>query len=523
MISLRDYQTRGVKELRELFRRGKRSLLYVLPTGGGKTRVFTHITMSAGAKGKRVLILVHRQELLSQSSLSLGELGVTHGLITPDAKIKPVMNSHLRRLHRSFLDQGAHVQVASVQTISRSARLERWANKFDLIIVDEAHHATAGQWFTFLDSSPNSKILGVTATPKRSDGQGLGVDAGGVFEAMVVGPSPEELMEEGYLCRARVYAPPKLVDLSGIKRNAKTGDFSERALAEAMAKREIYGDSVKHYSKICPGAPAIAFCSSVKNAKLCAEEFRRGGWRAASIDGDMDDDTRRDLIEALGNGQLDVLASCDIISEGTDIPVVTTAIKLRPTDSEGLNTQQDGRVLRPIYAPGYDLSTKEGRLDAIAASDKPYAIVIDHVGNCIKHGLPDEERDHSLDGREKGTRESDDSSQPIRVMQCPKCFAAHAPADVCPSCGHVYSDDEKPKKPIDCDLEEITEAQAEQLRIKRRQELGMAATREELEKIAEERGYKPAWVRMMLKVRRRQGRIPSNDNEPAQKQGALEI
>lgn len=532
-ITLRDYQAFGVQQIRERFSAGRRAVLYVLPTGGGKTRVFTYITSSAGAKGKRVLILAHRQELISQSSLSLAELDVRHGLITPDNKIKPIMSAHIKRLQKSLVDQGAHVHVASVQTISRPGRMAQWADYFDLIIVDEAHHATAGQWFTFLDSAKRARILGVTATPHRTDGQGLGVDAGGIFDDIVIGPDPAYLMDQGFLTKAKVYAPPQLVDVSGIKRD-KSGDFNGRALAEMMAERRIYGDAVGHYNRICPGQPAIVFCSSVKNAELAAEEFRRSGWRFASIDGSMDDDTRRNLIEALGDGRLHGLTSCDIISEGTDIPVVTVAIMLRPTDSESLFMQQAGRVLRPVYAPGHDLSTQQGRLDAIASSQKPFAIILDHVGNCLRHGLIDEKREWSLDGRPKSSRESD-GGKSVRVVQCPVCFAAQEPGKPLEletgkfgfhcvgqlpdgdDCQHIFHvEPPKEKEVVSADLQEITEADAERMRMMRRQQVGMANTLEQFQEIAKERGYKPAWVRQMVKMRKAQGRLqPStNDNKP---------
>jgi DNA repair protein RadD len=521
-ITLRDYQVAGVSAVREKFMTGKRAVLYVLPTGGGKTRVFTYIASSAGAKGKRVLILAHRQELVSQSSLSLAELDVSHGLITPENKLKPIMSAHIRKLQKSLVNQGAHVHVASVQTISRPGKLAQWASYFDLIIVDEAHHATAGQWFTFLDSAKQARILGVTATPHRTDGQGLGIDAGGIFEDIVIGPDPGYLMDQGYLVRAKVYAPPQLVDVSGLKRD-KSGEFNGRALAELMAERKIYGDAVGHYNRICPGQPAIVFCSSVKNAEIAAEEFKRAGWRAASIDGSMDDEIRRNLIEALGDGRIQILTSCDIISEGTDIPVVTAAIMLRPTDSESLFMQQAGRVLRPVYASGYDLSTQEGRLEAIEVSKKPFAIILDHVGNCLRHGLIDEKREWSLDGRPKRGRESDTDEKSVRVVQCPKCFAAQEPKKPAQigeqygfscigelptgeKCDHFFTVKPPEADEIEeSDLVEITDTERDRKRAKERQEVGMARTLEQFQAIAVARGYKPAWVRQMVKMRKAQG------------------
>lgn len=483
-IKLRDYQDLAVEALRSSFRAGRKAVLLVLPTGGGKTIIFSYITSHAAAKGNRVYILVHRQELLKQASDSLDSLGVEHGLIAP-----------------GYPMTGDRVQVASVQTLVR--RLDK-VPRPTLLVIDEAHHASATSWAKVIEHYKPA-LLGVTATPCRLDGKGLGVDSGGYFEDMVGGPNMRELIDNGYLTRPVVYAPPGRLDLSTVK--SRFGDFKQKDLAEAMDKPTITGSAVEHYRKLCPGAPAIAFCVSVAHAEHVAAEFRAAGFRAASVDGTTPEGERKGLITALGRGNLDVLASCDIISEGTDIPVVGAAILLRPTQSLSLYIQQGGRALRPVYAKGYDLSTKEGRLAAIAASDKKAAIILDHVGNCLRHGMLDEEREWSLDGkppRKGGFKEAEES---LNVKQCPKCFAVHDKQPECPLCGHVYDIEDPVPEQVAGELQEVTPEEIAAIKADRRRKQGAAKTLEELKEFGRSMGYKPGWAAKVHASR--QGKRPA--------------
>ena len=452
-IKLRDYQDRDVQVLRQRFAQGFKAPLYVLSTGGGKTFVFSYISMNAVDKGNRVLILVHRQELLRQSSESLDSLVVAHGLIAPK--------------HNQTYDM---VQVASVQTVIR--RLDK-IHRPDLIVVDEAHHAAAGSWRKIIEHFEGVPILGVTATPYRLDGKGLGVNSGGYFDCMVQGPSISELIRDGYLSKPRVYAPPTDLILDDIK--TRMGDYAKDDLIKAVDKPKITGSAVEHYSRICPGKPAIAFCVSIAHAEHVAAEFKAAGFRAASIDGNMDDGQRKSLITALGRGNLDVLCSCEIISEGTDIPVVAAAILLRPTQSLSLYLQQVGRALRPY--PG-----------------KKSAIILDHVGNCLRHGLPDEDREWSLDGDPNRGKSGKKAETGIRVQQCPKCYAVHPPGPKCHQCGHVYSSDELIPEVGEGELEEISADELARIKRRRNIKVGQAKTLEELRQVGKELGYKDGWA-----------------------------
>ena len=464
MLKLRDYQTDAVQNIRLSYLEGRRSPLLVLPTGGGKTVVFSYIAATTAARGKRALILVHRVELLRQTSAALDKSGVRHGLINPKYTPDPL----------------APVQVASVQTLIK--RLHKFQVP-DLIVVDEAHHATAGTWKKILDHYPTARVLGVTATPCRGDGTGLGKDAGGVFDDLVIGPQVPELIAKGFLVRPIVYAPATKLDLTGLR--TTRGDYDKEELAKLMDKPTITGDAVAHYRRICPGYPAVVFCVSIAHAEHVASEFRAAGYRAYSVDGGMEDDQRKRILNGLGNGSVDVVTSCDLISEGTDIPAIGCAILLRPTQSLGLYLQQVGRALRVV----------EG---------KEHAIILDHVGNVLTHGMPEEEREWTLEGEQRRKRSKKDEEKPVRVNQCEKCYAVHAPAPACPICGHVYIPKTTTPKQVDGELRQVTaDAAASMMKRQKVVEVAKAQTLEELEAIAKARGYKSGWARHVFASRNR--------------------
>lgn len=463
MLILRPYQDNAVEGIRNSYKKGRRAPLLVLPTGGGKTVVFCYVAANTVKNAKRVLILVHRIELLRQTSKALKKAGVEHGLINP--KFKP--------------NSKAPVQVASVQTLTK--RLNKYGD-FDLIVVDEAHHATAGSWRKILEHYPKARVLGVTATPVRGDGEGLGQNAGGIFDDLVEGPSVAQLIELGYLVKPVIYAPATKLDLSGMK--TRMGDYVISEMEERVDKPQVTGDAVEYYSRLCPGTPCVVFCVSVDHAEHVAEEFKKAGFKAFSVDGKMSDDRRFAILNGLGNGQVEVVTSCDLISEGTDIPAVGCLILLRPTQSLGLYIQQVGRGLRP----------SEG---------KDHCIILDHVGNVIEHGFPDDDREWSLDGDEKLKRKKKkkDEEKELKTKQCPSCYAVHKPAPKCTVCGHVYVVLGKEIEQVDGELHEITPEIKRQIRIQKAREVAEAKTKEDLERIAEARGYKKGWVYHVMKRR----------------------
>lgn len=481
LVALRPYQQKAVDELRASFRAGNRAPLFQLPTGGGKTFVFSYVADGATRLGNRVLILVHRRELLLQASLSLARIGLRHSLIAQDKQIREAISTHVEELSAPFVDLAAPVAIASVDTLIRRLNTVRPPK---LIICDEAHHLTRGnKWGRVVSHFQESVLLGVTATPVRSDGKGLGAQAGGFFDDLICGPSMRDLIDMGYLLPPIVYAPPTVIDLAGVRTSG--GDYVASDLATRVDKPTITGDAVAHYRKICPYSPAIAFCVSISHAEHVAAQFRASGFDFRVIHGGMHDIERRSLIRALARGQIHGLTSCDIISEGTDIPVVGCGILLRPTKSEGLYLQQVGRVLRP--SPGQER-----------------AYILDHVGNCLVHGLPDADREWTLEGRRKRTKGAGTAEPRERIMQCPKCYAAHSPSPRCPQCGHEY-DNARGVEQQDGELMEVTGAVAEALRRKRRAEERRAKTYDDFLALGRARGYaKPeAWAKIRMKFRER--------------------
>jgi len=456
VFDLRPYQQAAVDGVRDSFRSGRKRPLLVAPTGSGKTVIFSFVTASAAAKGNRTLVLVHRAELLEQCHRSLSQMDVPHGLIasglTPD---------------RSQL-----TQIASVQTLVR--RFDRVMAP-DLIVIDEAHHATAGAWASVLAQYPQARVLGVTATPQRLDGKGLGQ----VFDDLIRGPEVTKLIDGGYLCKP-VYYAPKTVDLTGVHMVA--GDYNRAEVAERMDRPTITGDAVIHYRKYAEGQPCIVFCTGIKHAEHVAQAFNAAGYRFKVIDGTLSKEERARRVLDLSSGALQGLVSVDIVSEGFDLPCVSTAILLRPTASLSLHLQQIGRVLRP--SPG-----------------KQRAVILDHVGNCRRHGLAEEVREWSLDGiRKRGKRGPQDDVQSTR--QCPECFAVHTPSPQCPQCLHVYEIKDRIPDVVDGELEELKAREAIR---GRKREQGTAQTLEDLIRVGKARGMKNpyGWANNVFKARQR--------------------
>lgn len=457
---LRPYQDQAVDLIHDAFSAAQ-SVCYALPTGGGKTVVFADIARRCHEYGTRTAILVHRDTLLTQASNKLSDIGVKHSIIAPGR-----------------VNHGDNIYVASVQTLVR--RLDR--HEFDFLVIDEAHHAVAGSYRKIIEAWPEAHVLGVSATPCRMDGRGLGE----IFQRLLLGPTIRQLIDDGYLTEAISYGASHVVNLSNARTTA--GDYNTKDLQKIMDKNEITGDAVKHYSKLCPGAPAIAFCVSVQHAQDVAREFELAGYRATSVDGRMPLNTIRSRIAGLADGRVQVLASCDLISEGFDAPGVTAAILLRPTKSLGVYLQQVGRTLRPVYQKGMPLNTPGQRKDAIKKSCKPAAVILDHAGNAFRHGLADEPREWSLDARKKKPSNS------LAMKSCSNCFAyCKVWEKSCRHCGHVFAVAVVPREMNHVDGE-LTRLDSTMMYRLRRREEANARTYEELRMLGQRRGYAPQWA-----------------------------
>jgi len=444
-MELRDYQQDLFSRIQGAIRRGVRSSLVVSPTGSGKTATFCYIASRAERAGSPTLILAHRRELITQTSGTLGKFQVRHGIIQPG--ITP--------------DPGKIVQLGMVQTIAR--RLGRMAIP-KLIIVDEAHHAAAGQYRAIIKAFPSAAVVGFTATPLRLDGKGLG----DYFHEIIPGPAVEWLIENGHLCRPRYFAPPMIANMKGIKKRG--GDYASDQLADAMTSARITGDAVKHYQKLTPNTRAVAFCVNIRHAEHVCSMFNAAGIPSGIIKGDMTADDRRKIVTDLADGRIRVMVSVDVISEGFDLPSVETAILMRPTQSLGLYLQQIGRILRP--SPGKT------------------ATILDHAGNIARHGLAEDDREWSLEGRDKKSKKTEAGTH----KQCGSCYAMFLRLlPSCPECGWTPPPPEpKEFEHTDEELVEIRRAPIQML-------LKDVKTRKDLKIIQKAKGYKPGWTYYMAK------------------------
>jgi DNA repair protein RadD len=460
VIELRAYQLHDIERLRAAFAGGAKAICYQLPTGAGKTVVFADIIRRVVATGHRIAVLVHRRELVHQASHKLTIAGVEHGII----------GANLDRNH------DARVLIMAVQSAIR--RLDRLP-RIDFVVVDECAHSVSPTWTRVLGLWPEAWKLGTTATPSRLDGRGLGIEAGGPFDALVVGATIPELQAGGYLAQTRVFVPSRLIDTKGVRRLG--GDFQADELEQVA--RVVTGDAVREYRAHADHQSAIAFGCTVAHAESVAAAFRTAGYRAGCAHGGLSMVERDALIQGLATGEVEVLTSCDLISEGLDTPSVGAVILLRPTQSLALSLQQIGRGMRP--APGKDHLT-----------------VLDHSGNCLTHGRPELERIWDLAGAPRG---NGGQTPGWRCEDC-GCFN-HLKADVCEECGRarpVPKPTRVPPREVFGNLRELgPEAYAPAgspgdlarlLRMPYRTFLSKPRTEQELRAYAVAHDYKPGWV-----------------------------
>lgn len=289
---------------------------------------------------------------------------------------------------------------------------------------------------------------------------------------MVLGPNSAQLIQDGWLSEYRLFAPPGQPTLKGIRKQA--GDYNRKQLGNACAEPKVVATALKNWKLLAGGRRTIGFCVSVAHMELVAGAFRSAGLSVAIVEGRMSKKDRDQSIEAFRTGQAQILLSVDLISEGFDVPGCDCVMLLRPTQSLGLYLQQVGRGLRPSAQS---------------------AIILDCAGNSARHGMPDDHRIWSLHGKKK-ERAGLVGDLPVRV--CQQCYSVHKPhLRICPYCGANHPLSERIPEERDILLEE-----KEQKRHTMRRAVGKARTAEELQKIAEERGYKPGWVDAVLRSRR---------------------
>lgn len=461
MIRLRDYQEDLISRTRGALRDNRRVVMQA-PTGAGKTAVSCVMMKSAMEAGKVVWFIVHRVQLVEQTSKALWKSGVAHGLIVPSKAKTP-----------------HPVQVCSVLTVVN--RLDKYPAP-DLIIIDEAHRSLAASYEKILDYFPDAFVVGLTATPSRTDGRGLG----SIYSDIVNGPPVRMLIEQGYLSDYEFYSVPTQIDLSDVRTTA--GEFNSSDLEAATDRPTITGDAVTHYKKHAQGRKAVVMCVTIKHAEHVAERYRAEGIKAEAIHSESKD--REAILDRLENGDTMVLTSVDLLVEGTDIPIISCVQWLRPTQSLVVWMQGCGRGLRTHPA-------------------KDHLVILDHVGNYARHLLPCSNRDWSLESKRGANRRSASDEETLSVQVCKKCYFA-IPTQVaeCPKCGaEVEVQKSRQLEETEGELERI-KAVAEEEREKReaRAEQGKARQLEELVRVGMERKMRrpDAWAANVFAAR--QGR-----------------
>lgn len=456
-MKLRPYQERAIAACREKLKAGVRRLVLVAPTGAGKTVMFSDMIRRAVGNGRRALVLAHRRELVDQAVDKLRAIGVDAGVILAGETEK----------------RAAAVQVASIQTLGarRAGVACRLLPKADLVVVDEAHHAVSPTWKRIIESYPDAVVIGATATPWRIDKRGLA----DLFETHVLAATVRELIDNGSLTDydVRAYDAPDLHEVPIV-----AGEFNQRELSLACNTSVLVGGIVRDFMGYHGGRRALLFPVSVDHSCALVDELRANGIAAEHIDGETPKDERKAIIARLAAGRVQVVSSVGCFTEGFDSPGVEICILARPTMSLTLHLQMCGRGLRP--APG-----------------KERALLVDHGGNFMRHGLPDDDRDYSLTATPKRLDE---------LHRCPLCLQIfHRLGDdgSCPKCDEIIAPPRevreeqarREKERIEGEIinaERIKQlrkeaAQKESAERKRGYWLHLVAT-------AKRKGYKPGWA-----------------------------
>lgn len=378
MITFRPYQETAIQAARTRIAKGVKRVLLNAPTGAGKTVIAAGVVQLAIAKGKKVLFLAHRRELIEQTVAKLVEGGVLNfGVIMAGNRLN---------------NAAAPVQVASIQTLIR-----RELPEADLIFIDEAHRAASRSYLSVLANYPGAAVLGLSATPERLDGKGLD----DIFDDMVVVETVPNLIGQGFLVRPTCYVGPT-ADLSGVK--IKRGDYDETQLAEAMDKPKLVGDIVANWKRLAAGKRTAVFATGVEHARHITQEFSAAGVSAATVTGETPIAEREAIISDWRSGYIQVVTNVFVFVEGFDMPEMECVILARPTKSVSLYLQAVGRVMRP-------------------AVGKAGALVLDHAGCCQLHGAPHIEREWTLEGMaKKRKKDKDEAAGNLRV--CEACAMA---------------------------------------------------------------------------------------------------
>lgn len=433
-FTLRNYQQELIDNARKEMQKGKRRVLLQLPTGGGKTAIASYMIKSAYERGFVCWFICNRQELVDQTARSLYKVGIPFSYIAAGYPT----------------DERQNVFVCSIQTLAR--RIKTITKKPDMLYWDETRGIAAKSWSNVFWNFEDKFHIGLDATPCRLSGEPLS----DYYQSMIHGPSVRWLMDNGYLCDYKIFAPA-VANFDNVR--TKMGDYVISDLDSIMNQKKILGNCVKEYKKHAMGKRNLVFCNSIAHSQNLCAEFVDNGITAEAIDGMMSDAERRAVLNRFETGQTKVVTSVELVTAGFDLPAIECVTLERATQSIALAKQMIGRGLRPH-----------------AGKDK--LIILDHVNMWKSHGLPDDEIEWSLDGGRKPKKKSEQS-----VKQCEKCYFVFPPnRRDCPECGHTP---EIKHREVDMEHTDdtLTEIDPEMIRRQARQEQGKAQSKEDLEKL----------------------------------------
>jgi superfamily II DNA or RNA helicase len=444
------------------------------PTGSGKTVTFCDVMSAHNCASAAI---AHRKELVSQMSIALARNGVRHRVVGPDALRREITSLHMAELGRSYYDPSARCGVVGIDSLPGLSDCDPWLNQVQLWIGDEGHHfLRENKWGQGVAKLRNARRgLLASATWFRADGKGLGRGVllpdgkwsnDGIADRLVLGPSMRDLIDQGYLTDYKLIAPESDIDYSQVP-VTESGDLSPAKLRAAVHKStRIVGDVVEHYLKFAAGKVGVTFAVDIEAATEIAAAYRAAGVPAEVISSKTPPALRALLLRQLRNREILQLVNVDLFGEGFDLPAIEVVSMVRKTESKSLYDQQFGRGLRLMISKDlqdrWDTFTDTERRAHIAASPKPYAIIIDHVGNWERHLPPDGPRFHTLDRRERRARTLPVDAIPLRAClnKNPLCLRTYERVlPKCPYCGHkpVPTERSAPEL-VDGDLAEVDPA-----------------------------------------------------------------
>lgn len=410
-IKLRDYQANGVKMLNDAIRNGYKRICWVFPTGAGKSSVTSYYVKKCVQAGKRVLFFVHSKELVVQFGMRLSkQFHLNSGVIM--AGVSPAR--HLP------------VQVASIQTLVRRAYPPA-----DIIFIDEAHRSKANTYQKVIKNYPNAIIVGLTATPFRGDGKGLG----DIFETIVHPVRIRDLIEKKYLVPTKVFASANAANMEGVM--VKRGEYDTSEMQERFTDGTVTRGVIDNYLQHANGKKAIVFNVNVEHSKEMNDLFNEAGIQSAHLDGTTDKRIRDRVVKDFAKGKYKVLHNVGLFCEGFDVPDTECVILNRATKSLGLYCQMVGRVLRPIWNENYT----DWKRDENGNYSKTHGIVLDHGDNTIRHGFVEDYDGipFDLEGVKKAKRKKNDEDKVVKTKVCETCRNVNfKKAKICKHCDTAF-------------------------------------------------------------------------------------